>query len=172
MRRGGLTPPDPLRPQLFEGYWTLELDCFLRRQCRKPGREKWRPMCCFVKIMAVQALSHPNSPVSWLGLASVVGSCETWMVRTEVFLHSAGRLHSCWCFSKQPSFTHFPFLLLLASHETSHQLSCSLTSVLDSWSSAVPCFLWTGAPAATRKHSSGWLLLLLSCNQMQVPPGL
>lgn len=115
-----------------------------------------------MKMMAVQALSHPNSPVHHL-----------LMVRTEeMFLPLAGRLHSCWCLSKQTSFTHFPFILLLASHETSHQLSCFLSSVLDSRSSAVPCCLWTGATAAPSKHSSGWLLLLLSCNQMQVPPGL
>lgn len=34
---------------------------------------------CFVKIMAVQALFHPNSLGFWLGLASVLGYHETWM---------------------------------------------------------------------------------------------
>lgn len=33
----------------------------------------------FVKIMAVQALFHPNSLGFWLGLASVLGCWESWM---------------------------------------------------------------------------------------------
>lgn len=63
---------------------------------------------------------------------------------------------------------HFPFILLLASR----QLSCSLTSVSSSQTSAVPFFLWTGATAAFKNTHLAGALLLLSCNKMQVPPGL